>query len=139
MSLSPSGMQLAEYSRNVWSITVKDDIKALLKPEYWVHVAKMLKQFDRIEVLAEDGSYFADLIVTASSKKWAKVNILMHKKLAGTPKVVSAVPGFIVEWSGPHHKFRVVRDADKEIMSKEHETKELAIEWLNEHKKEIAA
>jgi hypothetical protein len=42
-------------------------------PNYWCHVAKKLVRHSRIEVVAEDFSFWGMLVVMASEDTWAKV------------------------------------------------------------------
>jgi hypothetical protein len=65
MTLGVHGLKLAETVRNVYQITVPPDTKAeaLLAPTYWSHVASKLRMGDRIEVLASDASWCAELRV----------------------------------------------------------------------------
>jgi len=54
----------------------------LLRPECWASVAKMLQPWSHIEVRAEDGSYYAELLVTGVDRAWAKVEVLNFRELS---------------------------------------------------------
>ena len=120
----------AEYGRNVWRVVTPDSLEEVCELSYWVHVAKQLKMWDRIEVCAFDGSYYAVLMVLSAGDKWAKVTVLNKYKLIAMKKPVK---GYIVSHT-QGMKWRVQRSEDKEVLSKDHETKELADQWLANYK-----
>jgi hypothetical protein len=132
----PSILEQAEYSRNVWfvkpetTVTIED----MLKPDFWAHISRNMKSGDRIEVLPEDKHYFAEFFIMAASTNWAKV-ILMRKVDLVKDNEDSEVSGFIVKWAGPNDKWRVQNGND--VISKGHEDKETASQWLAEHLKSI--
>src|SRR5947209_8355484 len=81
--LGPERLKWAEYERNVHvanpgeGITLQD----LLRPECWASVTNILRPWSHIEVRAEDGSYYAELLVTGVDRSWAKVEVLNFKEL----------------------------------------------------------
>lgn len=137
----------AEFRRNIWDAipeagTPFDD---LLKPEYWAHVAANLRPWDRIEVRAEDGSYYAELLVRDAGRLWAKVECLRKHDLGAdtgqVPDVVADVT-YSVQWRGPHSKHAVMRERGngaKEVLRDQFETREAAEAWKADHMKAMAA
>ena len=114
--LSPTGMKQAEFARNVWSCIAQhgislEDIKL---PEFWAHHARSLNQWDKIEVRAEDGSYFAELLVTQVAETFARVETLSVHLLSNVRK--STVVDLEVAWGGPNHKWRIIRKSDKAVV-----------------------
>lgn len=63
--LGPNGLKLAESVRNVYQITAPEGVTPddLLDPKFWVHVARLLRSGDRVEVLAADVSWYAEMRV----------------------------------------------------------------------------
>lgn len=63
--LGANGLKVADSVRNVYQITAAADTtpEDLLDPKYWAHVARLLRLGDRIEVLAADTSWYAELRV----------------------------------------------------------------------------
>jgi hypothetical protein len=126
----------AEYDRTIFATvpeigTTLDD---MLAPEYWSHVAKNLKPGSRIEVTAEDGSWFAELYVRRSSANAALVAVLRHHDFVG--KVVATDPAvehadFTVKHRGGAG-WSVVRNSDKAIMFEKGETRDQAEKWIAE-------
>ena len=131
----------AEQQRVSWRAIVEagttiDEIK---EPSFWSYVGVELHQFDRIEVIEESGLYFADLLVVACDRNWATVKVLAFCDLREGEAVVAsgAEATHVVEHAGPHHKWRVKRLSDGEILRKEMQTKGEADGWLAEHLKQV--
>jgi len=78
--LKPSQIKTADQSGLRYHVTPDSGttIEDMLKPDFWKGVTAYLHPSDRIEVEADDGSFYADLIVRDVGKSWAKV-ILHHK------------------------------------------------------------
>lgn len=126
--LSPTGMKQAEFARNVWSciaqhgITVED----AQRPEFWAHHAKELKQWDKIELRAEDGSFFAELLITQVAETFARVQLLNLYKFSNPVK--APMLDLDVAWGGPNHKWRVMRK-DKTVLKAHFDSEEAAESW----------
>lgn len=140
MSLGNARFKSAEYERTLWVATPEPgvSVKDLLAPEYWAHVGAKLRPWDRIEVRAEDGAYFAELLVLDASRLWAKVQVIHHVEL---PRVEDTAPDdpFEVKWRGPQAKFGVIRRADKSVLKDGFADRNAAADWLTGHKRAMAA
>lgn len=138
--IHPSRFKLATHVRNVWSIVPEDGTayEEILEPSYWTHIAERLRPNDRIEVFAEDGSYFAELIVRSSTRLSAKVQELRKVQL-GEVEGASPMSGFDVMWRGPHHKHAVIRLKDKVPLQTGFDTREAAVAWLAVNIRNLAA
>lgn len=88
--------------------------EALLDPHYWAHVSARLSVGDVIEVLAEDGSYFAELLVRDAGTLFAKVAFKSPVTVFAKPEEDDrALPaGYEIKWRGPKVRFGVVHDKD---------------------------
>lgn len=147
-----AGFQQAEQVRNAWRATpehgtMPDD---MLDPSYWVYVAEKLTPFDRIEVVAQDRSFFGELLVLGGNKvsanvRWIQfIDLLSSQENPGQqgekvePKRVNtasedSAPSYKIEWGGPQHKWRILRASDKAIMSKGHVDENSAKKWIREN------
>jgi hypothetical protein len=132
----PTALDLVEYTRTMYEVTPAAGVEAehLEDPSYWAHVAYRLRPGDRIEAIPADRHYFAELFVLASARNWAKVVLIRFNELIPDSEP-SKEDGYLVDWSG-RSKWRIVQG--DEVLSQNHDTKELALEWLKEHKKELA-
>ena len=134
-ALSPSHdfIQLAETRRNAWSVEVPTavDLARVLEPDYWTH-CKMLKAKDRIEAVAKDGAWFADLLVMSAGQHGAKLKVLNYVDLVESKSEVASADEFKVEFAG-RHKWRVVRLQDHEVVHSGEDSRESAQAWLTAH------
>jgi len=138
--LLPKRFKQAEYQRNIFEAVPPAGTKYedVLKPEYWVHVAYMLKIRDRIEVIADDFSYFAELIVTGSGQLWVNVEELRFTKLGGYKVEDDAAhAGYEVKFSGVVDKWVVLRGTD--VMHRGSDTEKQARSWMNNHVRQTGA
>lgn len=144
--LPSSRFKLADYKRNEFRVspehgTTLEDIQ---KPEFWSHVAAHLAPFDTIEVIPEDGSFYAELLVITSGKQFATLKLLRHVELDGNSAKAAKDdtpalhPDYRVEWAGVGEKHRVVR-ADGEVMEKGFQKKTDAEAWLQDFLNKQAA
>ena len=129
--LHPSRFSLAEHKRNVYFITPADGttLADVLDPLYWSHVATRLRPTDRVEVHAEDGSWFAELYVREAAHMHAS---LVALRTVAFKQQIPPAPGtgHAVAWKGPHHRWAVVRLADGQLVKSECASREDATLWL---------
>lgn len=138
--LAPSRIELAEQLRTIWSMSPEADttFEAILLPEYWAHVSAKFRPRDRIEVEPEDGTYYAELIVRDAGKLFAKVEVIRHVKLKEYNVRGDLDMQFDIRHAGPNQKWRVVRVADKAVLSSGHETPDAARSWAMQHAKAMS-
>lgn len=138
--ITPQRFKLADYERNLWVVTpdAGTTLAEVMKPEFWAHCSHAMKPFDKIEVRAEDESYYAELLVRSAGKNWAVTSILAHVDL--DQKAVHAPDeDYAVGWGGPHQKHRVVRKRDAAVVFQGGNSADEARAWLNEHLKAMTA
>lgn len=130
--LSPRNFQAAEVLRNQWQITPEFGTppEALLDPAYWAHVSAKLRPGDIIVALAEDKSYYSELLVLDAGKLFAKVCELRTVKITSAQMLNVHVPeGFEIKFRGPR-KWSVLRGKD---VLKDGMEKQEAERWLTDH------
>lgn len=123
----------AEYARRVMVArpAIGTPPAALLDPTWWAHVAVNFTPGDRIEVLPQDGAYDLDLRVVEAGRNWARVRVLRAwpediLEAGAISPAANPAEGFIVEWGGPAHKWRVVRASDRAVIAHGYESREAA-------------
>lgn len=148
MFVTPGKMQSAEYSRNIWSIRADEgtNVEDLMSPSYYAHVTQRLKPGDRLEISAEDYTWFAELYVLSVAKVSAKVALLRYvvltKRSEDLPEQVQEQPSlpdhpdYVIKWAGAN-KFRVVRKEDRAVLQSGFQLADEAREWLNTHLREM--
>lgn len=119
----PQQLARAQSAFTVWCHTAKagHTIEHITNPDYWAHILvtyspEAFKRHDEIRVIAEDGSYFVQLLVTEidEHRHWAKTRVLFTHWDSET-KADGALPvkdadGYTVEFSGPQ-KWRILAQA----------------------------
>lgn len=137
---------IAEYARVVFAHTpaLATKYEDLLDPAYWANVAHKFKPTCRVEVLAEDLSWYAELVVISNSRTWAKMAPLHYVKLTATKKPAKEsdldhdVKGYDISFAGQVKKYRVVRKSDKVEIRDGIPTEEEANIWLKNHVKALS-
>ncbi len=145
--LSPHAnrFNLREYRVQDWFVTpeIGTNVEDMLNPEYWAHVAGRMKPLDNIEVYAEDGSFFARLIVLSCNRVQANVQLLFAHKLGGdeavdVTKSVDDSNSLEYGWGGPVGKHRVVRKSDKQIIKDGFTSKQEALDYIRDYSQATA-
>lgn len=139
--LVPNRLKGAEFARNAHRATPEGStqLKDVLDPAYWSHVAAKFAVYDIIEVIPDGGAWYAQLLITACSKQHAKVSVLNMTKLRETPVVEpkGEAPKFVVEFKGPQRKWSVIRTSDKAYVKEGFDSKEDAAAWLVENEADL--
>lgn len=123
-------MQTQEIGRNVWVVRPGEDVNPndIDKPAFWAHVARNLRVNDRIEILAYDASWYAELIVRARTDLEASVGMLSFTKFE-QPEASSAEE-FTVKYNPGPKNWRVISAESKAVVKEGFETKEAALAWI---------
>lgn len=140
IGLLPKNFQQAEQVRNTWFVSSSVPLDTVLEPTYWRNTAHNLKPYDRIEVIHEEGDYWAELLVQSVNKHSALVATIASLE---TEEVVPdvEVEDLYVKYAGPNAKWRVLRktpDGAGEVLSEGIKTKPLAIQKMIELNQEAA-
>lgn len=133
----------AEFERAIWQASIEAGVSLaeVQKPEFWGHVAENLKPLARIEVIAEDLSWFAELLVIDCDRLWAKTRLIRFVDLReddAADVLPASASGFRVEYKGPTKKHIVLRLSDNVIVHEGIATKAEAQSWITEHLKALA-
>jgi hypothetical protein len=135
-SLQPHRFALAESKRldYVMDVPAGVPLSRVMEPDFFAHITALLRPWYRIEVRAEDGSYFAELLVRKVTREAAHCWLLRHVDLSAQLGKVSlpTAADFKIEFGGGD-KWRVVRLSDMEKMHKGEPTREDAQAWLDQH------
>lgn len=116
-----------------------------LSPEYWRHNARECRHsrltgrnsWNRIEVIAEDGSWEADLrILSVDSTGLVETRVLRHWEPAPKPGRKAMAPdGYRVEHI-PEHGWRAI-DRNGEMVAQKLSTEAKAIEAASDHARKV--
>lgn len=131
--LKNSEFGAAEFRRQIWQAFPKPGVSLddCLEQSYWRHVATQVKSGDRIELLAEDMSWYAEVIVIASGRLWAKVQTITYVELDANALAAQDDATYQVQWGGPAVRWRVLDG--NEVVKDNFQTKEDAQRWAQAH------
>ncbi len=110
-----------------------------LNTETWDHVAKQIRRYDRIRVIAEDGAFEAMLTVIVAEGTFVKLVELYRWELEGD-KVEAPKDERMLGFEIRHHptsRWRVIRKGDKQVMKEGLLERSAAEGWLREYLKTL--
>lgn len=110
----------------------------LKRPEYWANI-KALKVGCLVWVMAEDDSYFAELLVRKVGQGYAKMQVLREGLLEAPVVDLPENEAYAIEFRGAIVKHRVVRKSDGHVLKQGLDSHEDATAWLRDHKRMLAA
>ncbi len=133
-------LKQAEFGRNLWRFEPEEatTFEDVLKPSYWVHVARTLQTGDHIEVVARDQSYFAELFVRSVADGEVRVAVLRKVELDDVAASPAPSEG---EYEIKHRGgagWSVLRKTDRKVMVERLDTKSAAEDWLASHTNALA-
>lgn len=142
--LTADRLKGAEFDRIVHTANppAGHTLEHMLSPAYWAHVAPKLRPWDKVEIRAEDGTYFAEFLVLACDRTWAKMHVLRWDDLTTQDVSLSAAQPAASAYEVKHNPtlhWHVVRKADRQLMHRDAQTAEDAQTWLREHLKVVPA
>jgi hypothetical protein len=129
-------LKSAEYVRSVYIITALPDTLPAnyLEPETWAHVPELkLRQGDRIEILAADTSWYAELLVRVRAGTTIHLELLQEHKFDAV--VGKEHDDYEAAWAGGHAKWRVLRKSDRFVMVDKLAAKSEAVAWIEANSK----
>ena len=139
--LLPTRIKLADYVRQHWRSTPDGGItlEQVLEPSFFGHIAKKIALLDIIEVIPQDNSYFAELLVTGKADDRVTVTLLRHIPLAeqtkaktqGTTSARIAEDDLEVKYRGPIAKHTVWVKSTHEIIKEGFDTADEAKNFLS--------
>lgn len=138
--LGVSRLKQADMARNTWRAIVEagTTVADVQRPEFFAH-HRVFTQYDRIEVLSEDGAFFADLLVLSVDRPaigpaTIRTKVLNQWDLGGEETgVATDASQYEIKWTGPHGKFAVIRLTDQAKVFERGQSKEEAQRWLKQH------
>jgi len=108
-----------------------------LDPFFWSFVATSIRDNDRIEMVAEDGTWMATCHVKLATTRTVSLEKLNYIEFDSTQQVY-AVDDWLVKWNGPSHKW-VYIDPTGEIVEKGYSSEADAMKALTLYRRKIAA
>jgi hypothetical protein len=130
----PTRMQEAEFARAVHVVTADAEHlpQDLERQDYWAHVAQNLRPWTRLEVRADDGTWYAECLVLEAGRNWANVKVLQPSTTSRpptSPQTQAAIAEeyarlpYEVSFRGEHELWGVIRKSDNAVMHDKEGTK----------------
>ena len=142
--LGPTAFAPAEFKRIIYSGIAERGVRPadVLDPSYWAYHAASLKPWDRVEVRAEDGTWYGEYLVLESSRTWAKMfplRVVMltpadvaETQAAKANEASASEDSYQIKFRGPR-KWSVIRRSDNAVMVEELGSDKSAKDWLTNH------
>ena len=152
----PIHIHEAEFKRSRYCVDVPSSAgpEDAVQPTFYANIAAKLKAWDQIELRAEDGTWYMEVMVLDSSRNWARVYPVLGPCRFTTADVsltqaaaitADAKPAAIAQTAEDFElahragkKWSVIRKADREVISEGHATKDAASAALDAHLKQRA-
>jgi len=122
-------MKSAEYMRQCHRVTPEagTPYDAVTEPSYWAHVAQKINPYDKIEVVAEDGAWYAELLVLSVDKMAITVReivlIDLHGDSTEDAEGDQEQSDYFSKYRGPHLQWCVMRRSDQACVRDKIQTK----------------
>ena len=139
--LLPQNILGGEFARNVWTITADNAVTRadLADPKLYESIADKVRLGDQLEIMPEDGSWFAWLVVRNKERATVKTGLLMYKDFEDAAVPSETIGALEVRWRGPRVRFGVVRKSDGAVLKENLMTRSDALAWAIEHERSFAA
>ncbi len=144
-NIPPRRLKTIEHCFTTWFHTVnpETDLKEVLAPEFWAHVAAHLNPHDRIVVDWEDASRTVTLFVRATTRQAAAVAVQSDLQLDDATSIATSADNledvYAVKWGGPSAKYRVIRVSDDAVLKQNFPDKISAWNWARHNRTVTAA
>lgn len=131
---------VAEFVRQTWRYhpAVGVTKEHLLQPEHWAVVSRQMQPGAKIEVLAQDGTYYGEFLVLSAERTYAKVHAIYWVELT-TRDVALSQEAYKFEYKGAKLKHCVIRNSDGEIIHSGSQTRDEALAWFKERETQLTA
>ena len=109
------------------------ELKQLLVPMAWAGHTTRISILDRIEVTPVDGRWFAELIVIGKGRGELHLRVLRYVPLETAPDVALPADSMYEARHAGFGKWRVIRKADRVVMTENLPSKVAALAWIASH------
>ena len=133
--LRPARMIQGELAHNQWVVHVEPNVRRpdLESEAFWSRVGLLLRPGDALFILSDDMLYHAEGVVLGAGETYAHVYI-KHEYDLSPSHHEKGKPEFYAEYAGAHHKWRVRRSSDGEVIKPGFQTEKAARTWI-EHRR----
>jgi len=136
VSIQRSALKLRESCNNSWRIVALRGTtrERLLDPSYYSVVGDMFLPYDKLHVIAEDRSYYAELLVTDCGRGYASVTELGFHPLEALLVCQDSLPSnHQIIHLGADDLYAVKRTSDGVLLGKGFASRQAAVDFLLDH------
>lgn len=122
-----------KQNRHVLDASEGTNVQDLTDPGYWAHLGQRLKPWSEIMVRANDGLWYARLIVLEAGRNWAKVHVERVEYLTTAEVAITqadSMSPYEIKFRGPHSQWSVIRKSDQAVVHEGDATIDGAVAWL---------
>lgn len=132
VKLAPPRLKLAEFARAPYRVEPEAGVTLddVLEPEFLAHVADRLRPGDKLEIMPECMSWYAEALVVDATRLSARIQVILGPVAIDAAEQVLASDVFEARWISPSVRFGVVRKSDGAYMVRHLPTKADADQWI---------
>lgn len=133
-----SDFGVSSFKKNDWHLTLTEahTMEDVSNPRLWGDLLGRFTRGDTIEAFKPDSGAWARFVVTEVGPGFIKLG----KTESFTPaEVIVPEVGLEPKWNVGKRAFDVIRSADRFVMKDGFQTKQSAVDWINDHTKKVAA
>lgn len=140
--IAPSQLKQTDFVRQSLTIVAKEgqSIEDIMEPNSWATISPKVRGWDKVEVIAEDGSYVAELFVVQVSKLWVRTALINFTDLSKEDRAEDdgSNDDYYAKYRGTIKKWCVVRREDDSNVSEGLESREDAVRSMIDYEKALA-
>lgn len=126
-ALNRTELKQASYARNRFRVTAVagSTLEDFMSARAWVHVSNLMKPLDIVEVAAEDGAFYAELLVRSVTATDVKVAVIHYLDLSEAVATNVSSDDYEVLYRGKA-RWSILTKPDKRVIKDQMESKEAA-------------
>ena len=125
--LRPFSANHKQFSATIPAGITEDEF---MRPAYWDVVSVQFEPYSIVHVVAEDGAFYGQYLVTTASRTGAQLVKLMNIDLSGAHELAPDDEEYEYRYRGPMHKHCVIRKADGQVVLAEQHSKAACLQWI---------
>lgn len=138
--LKPGDVKLQPMIYQRWTAFVPPHYtrEHLESDRLWAFMAAKFTDMDRVEIVAEDGSWLCELFIRRNIGRSLKVQLIPDswKKLTEASMVKDIeIGGYAIRWAGAARRFIATNVATKDVLKENMNTQMEAIQYVTDHLK----
>ena len=136
-----SRLKERQYAYNEWFAELPPGatIEQVMEPDYWAHLAMLIRPLDTMEVFSEDGTWealFRVMFVGPNEVKLSTLRVVEHEKVVGTASLSDV---YDIIYKSAITKWAVVNKQNGMIIKDKFFPRSEAVAFLRKHLETVKA